>query len=122
MVAASRRLYLIIEAVAYPRYCEDKAWSLGEGFDLLTQLCYVDVETMGSGMCLASPDLFQQHLPCEYFASVEDENFEQIVFGGGQCNLLPLQEDASTCEVDEERPRLKLRLCATRCLGNVSQS
>ena len=78
MVAASRRLYLIIEAVAYPRYCEDKAWSLGEGFDLLTQLCYVDVETMGSGMCLAPPNLFQQHLPCKYFASVEDENFEDL--------------------------------------------
>src|SRR6266699_7273041 len=111
---------LVSEAVADAGDGEDETWSLGVWFDFLAQLGDINMEAVRPGMRLVSPDLFQQHLPCEKLATVGDEDFEQVVLGGCQTNLSPMYLYPPPCEINGERPGLKPWLGAAWCLSDAT--
>jgi hypothetical protein len=70
---------LIIEAVADARDGEDEPRALGNRLDFLAQQRHIDMQAVRPGMCLSSPDLFQQQLPRENLAPVGDEDLEVVL-------------------------------------------
>ena len=93
------RFNLVGEAVADSGDSEDETRPLGIWFDFLAQLGNIDVEAVRSGMRLGSPDLFEQLLPREKLAPVDDEDLEQVIFGGRQGNLSPVYLHTPLCEI-----------------------
>src|ERR1700719_3119430 len=68
-----KRFECVIEAVAHAWDSQDELRSLRHRFDFLAQLRYVDMQAVGSGVRLVPPHLFQEHLPRENLAPVDDE-------------------------------------------------
>src|SRR3989442_5421316 len=116
------RFYIITEAVAHARDGKDELWLLGNRFNFLAQLGHVHMQAMHSGMRLGSQDLVQQHLPRQYFPAVCDQDFEQLVLGACQGNLLPIELHAPRAEVYLQRSRLEARIRAGLHLDDVAQS
>src|SRR5437588_8193442 len=67
------RFSRVVKAISYTRNSQDKLWALRCGFDFLAQLCYVHVQAVRACVRLFSPDLFQEHLPGEDFAAMNNE-------------------------------------------------
>src|SRR2546428_9013342 len=80
---ALRWFYLVCEAVADAGNGQDELRAFRNWFDFLAQLRHVDMQAVRLGVRLGPPDLVQQHLPRENLAAVGDEDFEQVVLGGG---------------------------------------
>src|SRR6266849_781407 len=116
------RCCLLGEAVADAGDGQDKTWSLEDRLDFLAQLRHIDMEAMCFGMCIGPPNLFQQHLARENLAAVGDEDLEQVVFGGRQGDLPPINLHPPPCEIDGERACLKPRLGTARWLDHATQN
>src|SRR6266702_8868129 len=82
---------------------------------------HVHMETVCPGMRLWPPDLFQQHLACQYFATVRDEDLQQIVFSRRQLDILPIELHAPQSKIHPERASVKIRLRPSLCTCNVAQ-
>lgn len=82
---------LVAKTIANAGNRHDETGFLRDRFDFPAQLGHIHVQAVCPGMRLGSPDQVQQHLPCQYFATVRDENFEQVIFGGRQLHLLPIE-------------------------------
>ncbi len=72
-------------------------------------------------MSLGSPDFFEQHLPCQQLTTVRDQDFEHVVLGWCQADLLPIDEHAPRGEIDEQGPLLEARLRAGLRPSDVTQ-
>src|SRR2546428_285075 len=103
------RLCLLAEAVADAGDGQDKTWSLEERLDFLAQLRHIDMEAMHSGMRIRPPNLIQQHLARENLTAVGDEDLEQVVFGGRQGDLPPINLHPPPGEINGEQAHLKSR-------------
>src|SRR5450759_3597758 len=93
----------VIEAIAYPWNSQDELQSLRYEFYFLAQLGHVNMKAVCSSVRLVSPDFFQEHLPREDFAPVDDERLEQVELGRGQRDFLLTEFNMPPREIDGER-------------------
>src|SRR6266480_7904065 len=77
------------------------------------------METVCPGMRLWPPDLFQQHLACQYFATMRNEDFQQVVLSRRQLDILPIELHTTQSKINPERASVKIRFCSSLC--NMAQ-
>src|SRR5215467_13903266 len=70
--------------------CEDKTRMLWNRLDFPAQLGHIDMQAMDPGMRVGPPHLGEQHLPRQDFATMRDEELEQVVLRGSQLDILPI--------------------------------
>src|SRR6266404_4717439 len=68
---------------------QDKARMRAILFHLLAQLHHVRVYGTRSGIILVAPHVFEQAIPAERLAAMQDEVAQQVQFLGGKIDRLP---------------------------------
>src|SRR5581483_357095 len=111
----------VIETVSHSGDSQDKLWMFWLWLDFLTELRYIDVQAMDSGVRLLSPDLFEQYLARENLATVDNEHLEQIEFGRGQGDLLSGELNSPPRKIDGERTDLEAWFGAVWWLDDAAQ-
>ena len=81
----------VVKAVAHTRNSQDKVWPFRYRLDFLAELGYVDVQAVSACVGFGSPDFFEEHLAGEEFATMADEDFEQVVLGRCEGDILPVE-------------------------------